>query len=291
MGNEDSSAACESLREEGVAVTEPDIDDPDRIPEMIRQQAHEYDLVILGGGDGTINSAAPALIETGVPLGILPMGTANDLARTLLIPQDMTAACDIIASGTLHAIDVGEVNGHPFFNTAGMGLSSAVTKTISNATKSRWGIFAYAGAMLDAYKRQRPFEATVETEDRCLRMQSLQLTIANGRYYGGGMTAAADAAIDDGTFDVFSLEPVGLMQLVAMAPWFRAGLHERWDAVQVLHAHEIRVRTNRPLPICADGEMVSHTPAHFRLRRGALRVFVPDEYLATRDEGGSDAPQ
>ncbi|MHC5722287.1 MAG: diacylglycerol kinase family protein, partial [Nostoc sp.] len=89
------------------------------------------ELVIIGGGDGTLNAAVDALVDTQLPLGILPLGTANDLARTLEIPNSLSEACKIIAYRNLHRIDLGWVNGKHFFNVASLGLSVKITERLT----------------------------------------------------------------------------------------------------------------------------------------------------------------
>jgi hypothetical protein len=111
---------------------------------VIRRYQQQIDLVIVGGGDGTLNATIEAIIETQLPLGILPLGTANDLARTLAIPNSLPEACQIIASGNLRRIDLGSVNGKYFFNVASLGLSVKITQQLTKEIKRRWGIFAYA---------------------------------------------------------------------------------------------------------------------------------------------------
>ena len=111
----------------------------------IRAAAGSYDCVIVGGGDGTLHAAAPALIETGLTLGILPLGTANDLARTLGIDQDPVAAARTIADGYAREVDLGEVNGHPYWNVASVGLSVELAGELTAETKRRWGKRATPG--------------------------------------------------------------------------------------------------------------------------------------------------
>jgi diacylglycerol kinase (ATP) len=102
------------LSESGIAVQEEEFPPPDRLVDVIRHNFGAIDCVIIGGGDGTLNAAAPALVKTGLPLGILPLGTANDLARTLEISSDPIAAAQIIAAGHTRTLDLGEVNGRLF---------------------------------------------------------------------------------------------------------------------------------------------------------------------------------
>src|ERR671926_181555 len=90
--------------------------------DLLRERGRAFDLVMLGGGDGTMNAAASALVEIGRPLAVLPLGTGNDLARTLGIPLDPLAAAEVAAAGRTRRIDLGLVNGRPFFNVACVGL-------------------------------------------------------------------------------------------------------------------------------------------------------------------------
>ncbi len=106
----------ERLAKGGVDAVVERFETPDEVSADIARRRHEADLVIVCGGDGTINSAAKGILETGLPMGIMPMGTANDLARTLGIPNGLLQAADIIVAGNIRRVDLGEVNGHPFFN-------------------------------------------------------------------------------------------------------------------------------------------------------------------------------
>lgn len=107
---------------------------------LVVQEYHkQVDCVIVGGGDGTLNGVVDSLVETKLPLGILPLGTANDLARTLNIPFSIKQACEVITRGNLKAIDLGWVNGKHFFNVASIGLSVEITRQLSRGLKRRWG--------------------------------------------------------------------------------------------------------------------------------------------------------
>lgn len=110
---------------------------------MIRSMRGRVDRVILGGGDGTLNPSAAGLRDSGLPLGILPLGTANDLARTLGVPEDPERAAAVIADGRTTRLDLGYVNGRPFFNVASLGLSVDITRRLTKVMKRRWGRLAY----------------------------------------------------------------------------------------------------------------------------------------------------
>jgi len=256
-------------------------EDPEHIPSVIRERGRDFDLVILAGGDGTLNHAAAALVETGVPLGILPQGTANDLARTLQIPDDPAAACEIIIAGRTSPIDLGRVNGHYFFNVASTGLSVRVTRELSHEVKKRWGVFGYLGSLVQAVQVNRPFALEVVCDGEVHIMRSIQVSIGNGRHYGGGMTVAADAEIDDQLLHLYSLEPVGICGLAALALALRTGRYAHTEKVRTLQGREFRLRTKKTMPIDVDGELITRTPAHFEVVPHALEVFVPAAYTQT----------
>lgn len=283
-GSSDLHAVADRLKCSGMDVLPWALDRPGQIPEMIRRHAADVDLTIIGGGDGSLNAAAPALIETRLPLGILPMGTANDLARTLLIPTDIAQASDIITGGLLHKIDLGRVNGCYFFNAAHIGLGVHARSHLSHDLKQRWGVFGYARSLFTALESFRPFHADIVCDGRRKRVRSIQIAVGNGRHYGGGMTIAEEACIDDRLFFLYSIEPLGFWQLMKYAPAFRAGRFEERHPVDIEKGRSIRIATSRTMTVSADGEVVTRTPANFDMIAGAVNVFVPPAYLEHRKE-------
>ena len=267
--------AIKQLKKLGFDLQEESMDNPQQLPELIRRYQNRVDLVIIGGGDGTLNAAADALVETQLPLGILPLGTANDLARTLEIPDSLPEACKIIAQGQLRRIDLGWVNGKHFFNVASMGLSVQITERLTKETKRRWGVFAYAITALQALWKARPFRAEIRIEGESIRVKTVQIAVGNGRYYGGGMAVAHDATIDDRRLDLYSLELKHWWQIIALLPAMRGGRHTDFPGVRALRGQEIQVYTNKPRPINTDGEITTYTPADFRVIPQALAVLVP----------------
>lgn len=233
------------------------------------------DLVIVSGGDGTLSSAAVAVMESGLPMGILPMGTANDLARTLAIPVDLDEAVDVIIAGHQRRVDIGTVNGHAFFNVASIGLSADLAAGLDPALKKRWGRFGYALAAMKVLTKARPFSAWITEKGGTTRVKTFQIAIGNGRHYGGGNVVEATAAIDDGHLDLYSLELTNVWKLALMLRSFRDGRHGAWDEVRTARCVEFEIRTRRPRPINADGELVTATPARFVVHPAAVAVFAP----------------
>jgi YegS/Rv2252/BmrU family lipid kinase len=265
----------ERLTKHGFELVTLDADAPPG--EAIRLHAASVDLIVIGGGDGTLNAAADALAEVGKPVGIIPLGTANDLARTLTIPTGLEAACQIIAEGRTRRIDLGRVNGKPFFNAASIGLSVAVTRRLSKESKGRFGAFAYVAAAVRAVGAGRPFRAEITCDGEVHRARTVQITVGSGRHYGGGLTVAEDAAPDDARLDVYSLEVGHWLGLLPLLPALWNG---RWAGrrnVRMLRGQRVEVRTHRPRAVNADGEVVTQTPAAFTVQPRAVAVFVPRE--------------
>lgn len=241
----------------------------------IRALAGEVDLVILGGGDGTMNAAAEALVETGLPLAILPLGTANDLARSLGLPLDPLAAARFIPTSQAQPVDLGWVNGHYYFNVASIGFSAELAGELTSEAKKRFGVFGYAVAAVRVLRRVRPFGVTIEHDGMVEKVTTIQVSVGNGRHYGGGMTVEEGASVDDGNLDFYSLEVAHWWRLLALLPSLRKGTHGKAADVRAFKTQEIRLTTRKPRPINTDGELTTHTPAHFKVMPKILRIHAP----------------
>jgi len=269
------SQATRQLQSLGFELIVESTNHADELSDTIRRYKNQVELVIIGGGDGTLNCAIEGLIDTKLPFGILPMGTANDLARTLKIPTDLSAACQLIASGKVRLIDLGWVNGQHFFNVASLGLSVQITQRLTKDAKQRWGILAYAVTALQTIWESRPFRAEIKVNNQTFYVKTIQIAIGNGRYYGGGMTVAEDATIDDRRLDLYSLETQHWWEIIALLPAMRQGNHSSWPNVRAFHAQEIEINTSKRRRINTDGEITTHTPAKFRVIPQALAVIAP----------------
>lgn len=267
--------AINCLQTFGLELIEESTEHPKHLAHIIHKYKNHVDLVIVGGGDGTLNAVVDALVETQLPLGILPLGTANDLARTLGISNSLPEACKTIASGELRRIDLGWVNGKHFFNVASLGLSVKITQKLTKEFKQRWGVLAYAATALQVIWESRPFNAEIRVQDRCYRVKTVQIAVGNGRYYGGGMAVVHDAKIDDQRLDLYSLEIKYWWQIIPLLPVIRNGRHIHRQNVRALHGQEMEVYTRKPRPINTDGEITTYTPAQFRVIPKAVAVFVP----------------
>jgi len=274
-GGETIDAVVGRLVRGGLDVT---IEPFEALPEIARdivRLRESADLIILCGGDGTIASGALAVEECGLPLGIMPMGTANDLARTLGIPMDLNQAADVIIAGNTRKIDLGSVNGYAFFNVASIGLSADLATGLDPTLKKRFGRFGYALAAAKVLAKARPFTATIREKGDVTKVKTFQIAVGNGRHYGGGNVIEENAEIDDGHLDLYSLELTRVWKLAGLLRSFRSGRHGAWKEVRTAKSDEFEIETRKPMPVNADGEIVTQTPARFVVHPEAITVIAP----------------
>ncbi|PKW17079.1 diacylglycerol/lipid kinase family protein [Saccharopolyspora spinosa] len=253
--------------------------DPARLPETVNAAVDAgHDLIILGGGDGSVSSVVDVLAHRGVPMGLLPLGTANDFARTLHIPTNLDEACRTIAHGRIVDIDLGRCGNNYYVNRASVGLGAGVAEAMSPKLKKWTGALAYPVATIKALLRHQRFSARLTFPDGDHEPQEhhglLQLSIANGRYFGGGQLAAHDAGIDDATLDISVMRHGSVHDLVIAARDLKRGALDS-DHIHHLRTARVDVVTEPDLPINVDGELVDATPQRFSVARNALHVMVP----------------
>ena len=276
-GKEARQEAIEHLQASGFEIIEESAEYPQNLPNIIQRYQNQVDLVAIGSGDGTVNAAIEGLLTTQLPLGILPCGTANNLARSLKIPSSLSEACKIIAAGHTRRIDLGSVNGKYFLNVAGLGLSTQINQRVPKQWKRRWGVLAYAAVAFHVLLQTRPLKAEIRCNNQSIRIKTFQISVCNGRYYGSGLIVAEDAAIDDQRLDLYSLQTRRWWQVIPLLPAMMRGKAGR--GVLTLQGKEIEIYTRKPYPIDTDGELTTFTPAQFRVIPKALPVFVPlDSY-------------
>jgi diacylglycerol kinase (ATP) len=233
--------------------------------------ADEVSTIVAAGGDGTVRSIAFRLLGRDVVLGILPMGTAMNVARSLDIPLELDAAVTVLAGGRVRAIDVGEVRGQPFLEVASIGLGAEV---LAGATEAGEGRFRVALARLRRALGRPRTRVRLQFDGREVRGRALSVAVANGRFTGRGVEIAPQASLDDGRFDVLLYEGFGPLQVAA-------------DIVRVLigrandprfrryRATTVRISSHRPLPVRLDSKDVGATPVDLVTRPGVLRVIAP----------------
>jgi diacylglycerol kinase (ATP) len=267
------------------------IRDPVRLPETVRevlQESSEYRLLILGGGDGSVSSVVDFLAHHDIVLGLLPLGTANDFARTLEIPADVEKACETIASGKIVDVDLGLAGDNYYVNVASVGLSVGVTQALSPRLKRRIGALAYPTAAIRAFLSHEPFSARLTfpdgDHDPVEYERLLQVAVGNGRFYGGGMVVAPQSGIDDRSLDIYAIEVGRHRDLFGVARYLKSGDFIRSDSVGHFRTERVRLETDPELPVNVDGEVVTRTPQSFSVAHNALKVLVPPESTAARQD-------
>lgn len=276
-GDDEIDPVLEVLRTGGIEPVCYRFHHIEEISRQIAAHRDRLDRIVIGGGDGTLNAGIQSVLESGRPLGILPMGTANDLARSLQIPFDLQDAARVVADGRIERIDLGVVNSTYFFNAASIGLPVKVTRTLSPEMKKRWGGLAYLIAFLKAFRENRSFSARVRCNGRTEILRSIQITVGNGRHYGRGMTIREDAEISDHLLHCYSLKPQSFWELLKTAPSIYKGTFEKKHPVRLMEGRRIDIVTRKSMEIDIDGELIGRTPAHFSIEAAALPVIVPKE--------------
>ena len=232
---------------------------------------------VVMSGDGLIGQIGGALARSDTPLGIIPGGRGNDLARVLGIPSEPAKAVAVLAAGNERQIDVGEVNGERFLCIASMGFDSDANR-IANQARLLKGNLVYAYAALRALAAWRPATFTVVLDgDERVRNEGYAVAIANSRAFGGGMMIAPNAQLDDGLFDVILTGRVSKPRFLANLPKVFKGTHIDEEEVRELHAaaSQIEVTASRRFAVYADGEHLTDLPAKLRVLPRALRVIAP----------------
>jgi YegS/Rv2252/BmrU family lipid kinase len=275
-GRRGLDAGLRVLEDADIDVQVHPVRNPERISEILRSVSADVDMIILGGGDGTLCMSLEDVLSTGLPLGILPLGNANDLARTLSIPVSIKGACEVIARGHTRRIDLGCVNGKHFFNVASMGVSVRIARRLTNERKRKFGLAGYVIAAWEAITEARSFSAEIVCDGKKEHMRAIQIAVGNGRYYGGGMAVVHDAAIDDGQLDLYALGRAPFWKLMLLVPLLRQGRQGYAKNVEVRRATTIDITTDRRLSINTDGELTTQTPASFKVDRHALEMFLPE---------------
>ena len=240
---------------------------------LLAVEADEVPVVI--SGDGLLGAIGGAMAGSETPLGIIPGGRGNDLARVLGIPGKPERAVEVILAGHSRRIDVGEANGERFLGIASVGFDSEANR-LANETKLLRGNLVYAYAAIRTLLGWKPARFTIAVDGERIRLSGYSVSVANNSCYGGGMYIAPNAELDDGEFDVVSVGEVGKLRFVGNLPKVFKGTHvEQQDVIKVFRAKHLQLSASRPFRVYADGEHLTDLPASLRVLPRALSVLVP----------------
>ncbi|MCS6813040.1 MAG: methylglyoxal synthase [Cyanobacteria bacterium] len=255
-------------------------DDPRHLAEMA--VAANADVVIASGGDGTVSAVAGALIGTGIPLGIIPTGTANAFATSLGLPRLLTirAACQVILAGHRRTIDAATCNGKPFVLLTGVGYEAEAVERASRDLKAQWGAMAYFMAgfqVLDDHKR---FDAEIEVDGQRFLCQAHAITIANSAPITSILAqGSGNVVFDDGLLDITIITVEGKLQAIATLLTMLGGALVKSASQQqnVVYgrAKRLQISTDPPQKVVVDGEIVGTTPIVVECIPKGLVILAP----------------
>jgi YegS/Rv2252/BmrU family lipid kinase len=232
------------------------------------------ELPVAMSGDGLLGAIGGAMAGSETPLGIIPGGRGNDLARVLGIPSEPEQAVETLFAGHSRRIDVGEVNGKRFLGIASVGFDSEANRR-ADETHFLRGALVYPYAALRTLLSWKPARFTIRVDEERVRLSGYSVSVANSKAIGGGMYIAPDAELDDGLFDIVTVGEVGKLRFVGNLPKVFKGTHVEKDEVRVFRAPHLELSASKPFPVYTDGEHLTDLPASLRVLPRALTVLVP----------------
>lgn len=251
------------------------VEKPEHLERAVRRTlAKNPDLLILGGGDGTISGLVDLLVGHDVILGVLPFGTANSFARTLGIPLDIDKAINVLAHGAPRRIDLGMIDDDYFANCAALGISPQIAETVPHGLKKVLGRAGYLGWAALQFAKFRPFTLIVDDGEKEHRLRVVEVRISNGPYHGG-TELVDDASVDSGEIVVQAVQ--GHVKRRLIKNWFASvfRLSARHEDTINFCGKSLRVATEPSLPISIDGEVLAHTPVTAKIAAGVIKVMAP----------------
>jgi diacylglycerol kinase family enzyme len=250
---------------------------------MQRVLQEECETLVVGGGDGTINSGAYAVAGRNIPLGILPLGTLNHFAKDVGIPLDLDEAVKVVLEGVVCKVDVGEVNGRVFLNNSSLGVYPAIVRLRERYranVRGKWIAALWAGLTV---LRRNPFMTVrIVVEGKAIVRRTPLVLLANNEYRMSGIHAGTRESLARGRLALYVLNAEQRPGLLRLAWQVLLQGAEQVKEVDLLTVEEATVETRRPrLQVAMDGEVFSlQSPLEYRIRPGALRVHVPAEASA-----------
>ena len=257
---------------------------PGHLTELARGAAGEGRLLVVVGGDGTLNEVVNGLVGTNAEIAVIPNGTGQDFGRTHEIPLRFDDAVRVALTGSPRAIDLGravyrapggEEPSRVFANVGSAGMSGAVARRANSMSKRLGGRATFYYALVREFVAWKNTEVTVSFDDGERRGRMHDVIVANGRWHGGGMKLAPDAHPDDGLFDVVLIGDVSKLDFVTTSPKLYHGGHVGHHRVEVVRSPTLTIEAESPIPLELDGEVAGTTPARFEVIPGALRLRSP----------------
>ncbi len=281
-----SSRLHAALRHTALQVVEQiDIRDIDRLARWIDRAPGERPMVVASGGDGTVGAVAGRVAQTGTTLGILPLGTHNDTARSLGIPRRIEDAVELLVSGKFSTVDAARFApsaGEPrYFVQAGtLGMEVAFARLTTKASvRKRLGRFTYLVTTVRALRKRRPLSCDLIIDGRRMQVCLLYLGVFNAPIFGGPLDLRLQgASIDNRRLAVLAIAGMPLRRLLLAMVSILLGRTPRMRGVEVYQTSRLEVDCRHPLQVTLDGEIAGQVPGTFVLAPEALQVVTPWDF-------------
>jgi len=271
-------------------VAEIPITDLRRLPGLLHRSDSGTPVVVAAGGDGTVGGVANALVGTGAVLGVLPLGTSNDFARSINIPMHIESAARLLAHGHIATVDAGRLTGdgqppRHFVHAAAAGLNLEFARFATRGDlRRRLGRLTYAVAAALALRERPVFSCDLEHEGGREQLQLVHLAVINAPVFGGFLDLKIPgAAPDDRSLNVLMVEHLPMRRLIRSALYPAIGMHRRIRGFRILRVSSLKVRPPNPMDVTLDGEIAGKIPGTFDVVPGGLKVITPRGFSDDRN--------
>lgn len=233
---------------------------------IARKALEGFDIIVVVGGDGTINEIIPAMLFSEKPLGIIPAGSGNDFIKSVGVPNKVNKAVDMLLRGDTGLVDVGKINGTYFANGVGIGFDAAVNRASYTINHSKRGLFLYVCALLKTLGKYDAVPLKVTINNTVFNQDIFLLTVGNGTTVGGGFKLTPHAKIDDALLDVTLVRPLPVPVLLWHLPKVFLGTIDRVKRyATLLKTEKLVVEAAGPVPIHVDGEIYDNGETRFEI--------------------------
>jgi len=243
--------------------------------EIMKAPAQGINALLLIGGDGTVHQALPAIAETNIPFGFLPCGRGNDFARNIGLPSKLQKSCSLPSNPSFHQVDLPRINNIPFVAVAYVGFDAEVNELANEGKGYFGGTLGYIVCVTKALKSFKPFEVEITIDGDTWRERVMMVTVANAPFYGGGMKIAPDANMNDGLLNICIVKEISKLELLWEFPKVFKGTHIYHPRIMMKSGRRIKLTSDEPRNIYADGEYVGHLPADCTIGNQTIHIMSP----------------